>query len=532
MTEVSKLKMTLTLSQVAAALRVDLVGEDRTFSQVSINTRTIEAGDLFIAIKGENFDSHEFLNQAEEKGACGLVIDQNIDSALPQIRVDNTRIALGDIASLWRSSFTLPIIAITGSCGKTTVKEMTAAILAQAHKKDKTTLLNDEQKSNEQKSDENILATRGNLNNDIGVPLTLLRLNKEHEAAVIELGANHIGEIKQLVKMVRPDVAVITNAAHAHIEGFGSLEGVAKAKAEIYTGLESGGTAVINADDPFADFWRDYCQDLNNGFTKSGQSEQHGKINTLTFGLDNSADISADYTQLSDGLELHIKTPAGEQLVVLKQFGKHNVYNALASTAAAIASGCSLDDVRNGLQGFTNVSGRLEQKQGLQGAVIFDDTYNANPGSVIAGIEAIQQAALQQNNSEIMLIFGDMGELGEESKQLHYQLGVDAAKMGIRRLFTVGNYSRETCAAFNVTINKQNNKSFTSVEDSSNAEHFATKKELIQNVQNTLHKNSVVLIKGSRSMGMESVVDALVDSPVDTRIHLNKNKSSLKEGDQ
>ena len=221
-------KMTQTLSQVAAALGVDLVGEDRMFSQVSINTRTMEKGDLFIALKGENFDAHDYLQQAEEKGACGLVIEQCYNSVLPQIKVDNSRVALGDIASLWSSAFTLPIIAITGSCGKTTVKEMTAAILGHGFKSTDC----------ESDSYEHVLATRGNLNNDIGVPLTLLRLNCEHKAAVIELGANHIGEIKQLVNMVQPNVALITNVHPAHIEGFGSIEGIAQAKSEIYEGLE------------------------------------------------------------------------------------------------------------------------------------------------------------------------------------------------------------------------------------------------------------------------------------------------------
>ena len=492
------LKMSLTLSQVSAALCADLLGEDRTFSQISINTRTVKPGDLFVAIKGENFDAHEFVHQAEEKGACGLVVEHSCDSTLSQIVVEDSRSALGDIASLWSSAFSLPIIAITGSCGKTTVKEMTAAILGHAYK------------AKEQNGYEHILATRGNLNNDIGVPLTLLRLNNNHEAAVIELGANHIGEIKQLVAMVQPDVAVITNVTPAHIEGFGSIEGIAKAKAEIYTELESCGTAVINADDQFADFWQDYCRELNQQY---GQTEQHGNIKILTFGLDKPADISADYKQQRDGIALNIKTPDGNQSVLLKQFGKHSVYNALAATAAAISSGCSLNDVKKGLESFRNVSGRLEQKKGLQGSMIMDDTYNANPGSVRAGIDAVQQIALQKKDSKTILIFGDMGELGEESKQLHYQLGVDAANMGIKQLFTVGNFSRETCNGFLASIREHSN--IEQQDNSSEAAmHFNNKEELIREIQNKLNQNTVVLVKGSRSMGMEKVVDALVNKDV------------------
>jgi len=504
-------KMELSLSQLAAVLGVDLIGEDRIFTRVSINTRTLESGDLFVAIKGENFDAHDYLQQAEEKGACGLVVEQVSSSVLPQIQVEDTRVALGDIASLWSSAFTLPIVAITGSCGKTTVKEMTAAILGHGFK------------SKHHGDYEHILATRGNLNNDIGVPLTLLRLKKTHEAAVIELGANHIGEIKQLVAMVQPNVAVITNVAHAHIEGFGSIEGVARAKSEIYSGLQCGGTAVINADDAFADYWRAQCQELNKNCNRKDSEiiERRKNINQLTFGLDNPADVSAEYKQLTDGIELTITTPVGKQSVKLHQFGRHNVYNALAATTAAISAGCSLDDVKKGLESFTNVSGRLEQKAGLQGAIIFDDTYNANPGSVRAGIEAIQQIA-----GDAVLILGDMGELGEQSTQLHYQLGVDAANMGIQQLYTIGNLSQEICNGFLET--KKNSTDMKTHDEADIAIHFTDQEALIQCVKNKLNKNSVVLVKGSRSMKMESVVTALLENTglEDPGIEQNKTEGA------
>jgi len=477
--------MNLTLAQVAASLCVDLVGGDRSFSQVSINTRTMVAGDLFVAIKGDNFDAHEYIEQAEKKGACGLVVEKICNSVLPQIVVENTRMALGHIAALWRSAFSLPIVAITGSCGKTTVKEMTAAIFQQTY--------------SDSYSDSAVLATKDNLNNDIGVPLTLLRLKKEHKAAVIELGANHEGEIKYLVDMVQPDVAVITNVAHAHIEGFGSIEGIARAKAEIYAGLGSNGTAVINADDDFSDYWQTFCQALH---------EQNGTLKQLSFGLNASksnkaADISADYKSVHDGFELTLKTSGAEQTIHLKQFGQHNIYNALAATAVTLSSGCSLIDVKAGLESFTNVSGRLEQKQGLNKAIIFDDTYNANPGSVRAGVEAIKQIE-SELDGEAILILGDMGELGKESAQLHYQLGVDIAEMGISQLFTVGSLSQETSNGYNSILAKTEGKEL-------NAVHFADKNELNQVVKNKLHKQSVVLIKGSRTMAMETVVDALME---------------------
>lgn len=482
--------MKQTLAQLSASLCADLIGEDCTFSKVSINTRTLETGDLFVAIKGDNFDAHEYIKQAEEKGACALVVEKICSSVLPQIVVANTRTALGDIASFWRSAFSLPIVAITGSCGKTTVKEMSAAIFREK--------FSDASQSVSKKR-ELVLATKGNLNNDIGVPLTLLRLTTDHKAAVIELGANHLGEIKQLVDRVQPNVALITNVTHAHVEGFGSIEGIAKGKAEIFTGLDSNGTAVINADDQFADYWLDCYQQ---------QLSQNGNIKKLTFGLDKSADISADYKQLKDGLEIFIKTPEGKQVVLLKQFGIHNVYNALAATALTLSSGCSLEDIKAGLENFSNVSGRLEQKQGHHGSMIFDDTYNANPGSVRAGIEAIKQV-----EGDTILILGDMAELGEESAQLHYQLGIDAAQMGIRQLFTVGKMSQETANGYNsVVLNGDENiKKIAAI-------HFLDKSELVHKIKSKLNNHSVVLIKGSRSMAMESVVNSMVDKSINSSL--------------
>lgn len=469
------LKMHLSLSQVASVLGVDLIGEDCEFSQVSINTRTLQPGDLFVAIKGENFDAHDYLPQADAQGACGLVLEKDTTSTLPHIKVADSRKAFGDIASLWSSAFTLPIIAITGSCGKTTVKEMTAAILQAAY--------------GSKQQQEAILATRGNLNNDIGVPLTLLRLNTAHKAAVIEMGANHIGEIKQLVDIVQPDVAVITNVAPAHIEGFGSIEGVAEAKAEIYTGIEEGGTAVVNADDIFASGWQEKCKKMEKA------------LNIISFGLNNPADISAQYQQTDYGQEIILNTPQGKQTVLLQQYGKHNVYNALAATAVTLSIGVSLEDIKTGLESFTNVAGRLEQKQGIHSALIFDDTYNANPGSVRAGIDAIRQV-----KGRHILVLGDMGELGDAAKKLHFELGQDAFTLGIDVLFTLGSLTEETHKGF-----------VTSGAESERAKHFNSKAEIIAELKKYISSEDIVLIKGSRTMKMEQIVAALViDADSDT----------------
>jgi len=484
----------ISFSQLASALGMSVgelgVDQDVKFSGVSINSRTLKRGDVFVAIKGDNFDAHEYIQQAEEKGACGLIVEKKIATDLPQLCVNNTRQALGQIALLWRSNFPqLAVIAITGSCGKTTVKEMISSIMRSAFYQTKDNNINGL-----------VLATRGNFNNDIGVPLTLLELNDKHQAAVIELGANHIGEIEQLVKLVQPDVALITNAAHAHIEGFGSIEGVAQAKSEIYGGLKHGGVAIINADDDFAEQWTKYNQ----------PAVDEDRIRVVTFGLKSSADVSADYQQTKVGLKLTIKTPIGMQLITLQQYGLHNVYNALAATAAAISAGCSLQEVKQGLESFTEVSGRFEYKKGRNGVSVFDDTYNANPGSVKAGIEALKQMAIQQADSiekKLTLILGDMGELGEASKLLHYKLGTDIADLGIQQLLTVGNNSQQTHDAYCSRVKKLAKEKMT-------ARHFFTKSELLKSIKNTFCDNDMVLVKGSRNMIMEEVVEALINTDI------------------
>ncbi len=463
---------TLNLGQAAAHLQAELTGDEVNFSRVSINTRTLQPGDLFVAIRGEHFDAHQFLKQAEEKGACGLIVATDISSSLPLIKVRDTRLALGQIAALWRSCFSLPVIAVTGSCGKTSVKEMIGAILKIRYGND-------------------VLLTQGNLNNDIGVPLTLMRLAPECRAAVIEMGANHQGEIAYLTDLVQPDIAVITNSANAHIEGFGSIEGVARAKGEIYSGLVRGGTAIINADDVFADYWIKSCQTINQQTSR--------QISIKTFAINNPADIRGTYAQAVNGLDIGMHTEQGSISLKLSQRGKHNVYNALAAAAVALAEGCELKDIKRGLEDFQHVSGRLEQKQGLNHSIIFDDTYNANPDSVKAGIEAIHQ---MQGNT--MVILGDMGELGKNAEAMHYQLGQDIAELDIAQLYTVGNLSQAISEGFK--------KSRTKNQRPADVHFFSSKDELIKTVRKKINSSSVLLIKGSRSMGMEKVVAALESS--------------------
>jgi UDP-N-acetylmuramoyl-tripeptide--D-alanyl-D-alanine ligase len=462
-------KTTLSLAQVATQLGVELIGEDVNFSQINVNTRTLQPGDLFVAIRGDHFDAHQFIKQAAAKGACGLVVETDINLQLPGIIVKDTRLALGYIASLWRSCFSLPVVAVTGSCGKTTVKEMISAIF-------------------NVRFGEKVLSTRGNLNNEIGVPLTLMRLNNEHQVAVIEMGANHQGEIAHLVNLLQPDIAVITNCAHAHIEGFGSIDNVAKAKGEIFSSLVNTGTAIINADDEYADYWIKLCQTIT--------KESGRQLEVKTFGLNDTADVSATYHQTEAELAITLTAEQGTATIYLHQLGKHNVYNALAATAVTLAAGCELREVKQGLESFINVSGRLEHKQGINGSLIFDDTYNANPDSVKAGIEAIHHIP-----GNMIVILGDMAELGESSESIHYQLGTDLAEWELAQLYTFGQLSQATCKGFNHSRSKKHK--------TESAHCFATKEELIKALSKEINSSSVILVKGSRSMGMESVVAAI-----------------------
>jgi UDP-N-acetylmuramoyl-tripeptide--D-alanyl-D-alanine ligase len=446
----------MSLQQTCQILDGTLHGEDKSFTSVSIDTRSLQSGALYFALKGERFDGHEFIKQAQQSGAVAAVVSDvcNEDSLadLSQIKVSDTRKALGRLAAAWRKTFQGTVVGITGSNGKTTVKEMTAAILAKRG---------------------DVLATQGNFNNDIGLPLTLLRMDQNEEFAVIEMGANHHGEINELTHITNPDVALITNAGPAHLEGFGSLKGVAEAKGEIYSGLTAEGVAVINADDQFAEYWSDLCKN----------NKQY------LFSLENTeVDVKGEWLPTPTGGLLKIKTGQGQCEINLSVIGQHNAMNALAATAVSLAAGATLNDVQAALAEFKAVKGRLNMHETNSGACIIDDTYNANPASLEAGLKVLASMP-----GEHWLVLGDMGELGENAERLHFDVGVKANESGVNRLYVTGENSIASVKAFG-----------------EHARHFETHEELIKFLKSNMHDNLNILIKGSRYMKMEQVVESLI----------------------
>lgn len=439
------------LSQIARVTDGQLIGEDAIARGVSTDSRSIARGQLFFALVGPNFNGHDFISYAEQRGAVGVVVSEETKTTLNRVVVADTKRALGNLASAWRSQFNLPVIAVTGSNGKTTVKEMMASILSTT----KTTL-----------------ATQGNLNNDIGMPLTLLRLSNSHQAAVIEMGANHPGEIDYLSKLAKPTVAVITNAGPAHLEGFGSIEGVARAKGEIYAGLDAAGTAIINADDRYADYWRSLCVHLK----------------VLTFGLSTDADVRAKYQTNLTHTELDMSTPAGRIQVKLPLLGVHNVTNALAATAACLAAGVDALAIKQGLENLQTVAGRLQMKKGKAGSRIIDDTYNANPASLRAALEVLHDLPGRH-----YLAIGDMGELGSDAEQLHRDAGKQARDTGVSRVYAIGKYAKYIAQSFG-----------------KDGQEYFDHSTMASAINNNLSSDVTLLVKGSRVMQMEKVVNALL----------------------
>ena len=453
----------MSLREAAAVLGAQVSGDNETFTGVSTDTRTLRPGDLYVALRGERYDGHDFVAQARSAGAVAAMVDMQASAVaeLPTLVVEDTRAALGALAGDWRRRFPLPVVALTGSSGKTTVKEMLASILRSAVPAAAAA--------------ESVLATRGNLNNDIGMPLTLLEMRPEHRYAVIEMGMNHAGEIRYLSQIASPDVALITNAGTAHIEYLGSVEAIARAKGEIFEGLQEDGTAVINADDRHAPMWRELAGDRRR----------------VEFGLGQSAGVTASYRGRVLESEIEISAPAGVAKTTLRAPGEHNVRNALAAAAAAIALDVPMNAIAAGLGNYSGVKGRLQVKRSHHGATVIDDTYNANPESMRAAI-----AVLAQASGAKILVLGDMGELGERAPTLHAELGVYAREAGIERLLTLGEHSAETARAFG-----------------RGARHHQRVEELVAEVQSALATNVTVLVKGSRFMRMERVVDAIVDAP-------------------
>jgi UDP-N-acetylmuramoyl-tripeptide--D-alanyl-D-alanine ligase len=448
--------ISMSLSKAATAINSNFNGEDIIFSGCSTDSRTIEEGNLFIALKGENFDGHNYVSVAEENGASSSMVEQEVSHSKPVLQVKDVRKAMGLLARKWRDEISIPLVAITGSNGKTTVKEMVSSILSEVSE---------------------VHATSGNLNNDIGVPLTLFGLDKNHRYAVVEMGANHPGEIEWLSAIARPNVAVITQCAPSHLEGFGSIEGVAKAKAEIYSGLQSSGMAIINADDEYADYWKETCHN---------QKQR-------TFGIStNDADVRAEnvYVSSEDAtVSFSLVFKQDKIDIHLPLSGNHNVMNALAAAACCLSLDISLVTIKNGLEKMIPVKGRLQIKKGKHGAVVIDDTYNANPYSLSAAIDV-----LSEYNGSRYLVLGDMGELGEAAAQHHVDAGELAKLAGINRLFTIGELSINAMQSFGL-----------------GASHFESYEALDKELLDILDENSTVLIKGSRFMQMDKVVDAIME---------------------
>ncbi|PZN71374.1 MAG: UDP-N-acetylmuramoylalanyl-D-glutamate--2,6-diaminopimelate ligase [Candidatus Methylumidiphilus alinenensis] len=445
------------LSELSLITAGTLYGDDTEFYSVSIDTRSLKPGDLFIAVNGPRFDGHDFVSQAEKLGACGVIVEQRQDSHLPQILVSDARIALGKLGAAWRGKCPVQVVGLTGSNGKTTVKEMISSILSVNAK---------------------VLFTRGNLNNDLGVPLTLLGLAPDHLYAVVEMGANHPGEIAYVAGLSSPDVALITNAGEAHLEGFGSREGIAHAKGEIIASLGSDGIAILNADDCFFGFW---C-------------ELAGSRKVVRFGFGNAADVKG----LSDSVRL---TWDGDSFKTFFSFehqgirhnaalnlaGRHNVANALAAVATCLALGVSFEQIKLGLSRLTPVKGRIQPDRAENGALMINDSYNANPSSFKAALEVLTEMPGQP-----WVALGAFGELGDASAQLHTNLGTLAKASGVMRLFATGPQADKAVESFG-----QGGSYFTCLED------------MIEKIKEELSQDVALLVKGSRSQHMERVIEAL-----------------------
>jgi UDP-N-acetylmuramoyl-tripeptide--D-alanyl-D-alanine ligase len=451
--------MIRSLAVFAAVCGGELHGNDAVFDAVQIDSRKLGTGDLFAALPGTQADGHDFVAAAARAGAAGALVARYVAVPLPQIVVADVQAALTAAARAWRADFDGPLIGVAGSNGKTTVKEMLAAILARRGA---------------------CLATQGNLNNHLGVPLTLLRLRPEHDYAVIEMGANHAGDVAWLADIARPGIGLITNAGAEHLEGFGDINGVARAEGEMVAALPGNGTAIINADDVYAPLWH--------GMTPA---------RVLSFGLDNAADVSAEAPRLHVGesgcvARFELRTPAGRARVSLRLAGRHNVRNALCAAAAALAAGASLPEIVAGLEAMRAVPGRLNFRRAAGGAWLIDDSYNANPSSVLAALEVLAELPGRH-----WLVLGDMGELGPHAEHSHREIGIAARARGIERLYTHGPLAALAAASFGA-----------------GASSFMQAEPLTRALQAELQPDVRLLIKGSRLNRLERVVAALSEAPV------------------
>lgn len=448
----------MTLAQAATVLGGELRGSDVRFSDVCTDSRTLKSGDLFVALRGERYDGHDFVAKAAAAGAVAALIDRGHvqEAPLPVAAVGDTTVALGALAAHWRRQFDIPLVAVAGSNGKTTVKEMIAACL-RAHYGDAA-----------------VLATRGNLNNHIGLPLTLLTLRAAHRVGVVEVGMNHPGETAELAQIAAPTVAVINNAQREHQEFMRSVADVADEHASLIKALPADGIAVINADDAHAAVWR----------AAAGGRE------VRDFGLDPKAAVSATCELQAASARLTVRTPEALATLNLPVAGEHNARNALAAIAAATAAGATLESCVRALCVFAAVKGRLQIKRNRQGVIVIDDTYNANPDSVRAAIDVLARAPGRK-----LLVLGDMGEVGDQGRDFHAEIGKYAQERGIDALFALGELAAHAVRAFG-----------------QGARHYAAIETLLVDVGAALGPQTTVLVKGSRFMQMERVVRSFEDS--------------------
>ena len=442
----------MNLLTAASAVDGRVVGDDAVFEQVVTDTRHLHGGELFIALQGEHFDGQDFAQDAKRSGAVAVMANRQLEVDLPTLVVADTTRSLGQLAAYWRQQFEIPVIGVTGSNGKTTVREMIARIL---------------------ESDGPTLAAKGNFNNHIGLPLTLLKLRDFHRYSVVEMGMNCPREIGYLARIAKPTVAVITNAASAHLEGLGDVTGVARAKAEVFLGLQRSGAAVINADDRFAAYWL-------------ARGRRH---RTVTFGLENQADVSGEVESSDDAIQLEIRLPEESLEVTLNLLGWHNARNALAAAAAAWSVGCGAEQIKEGLEQVQPVDGRLQPRQGRRQAHVIDDSYNANPASLRCAIQVLAgKAGLR------ILVIGDMAELGSEAESFHRAAGQYAREKGIDQLLTTGTLASLTAEEFGI-----------------GASHYDNCDALSEALSDLLGPQVNVLVKGSRGARMERVVEALIE---------------------
>lgn len=442
------------LSFVERVLEAKRLGDDTTVAGVSIDSREIRENELFIAIRGARFDGHDFVAEAAQNGATAALVEAPDDEvALTQIVVEDTQVALGQLAKAWRERFEVPIVAVTGSNGKTTVKEMIGAAL---------------------RSGGSGLVSHGNFNNLIGLPLSLLRLRQSHGFGVVEFGMNQPGEIERLSSITKPDVAVVTNASSAHLERLLTVKSVAREKARIATHLKDEGTLVANADDPNVAV-----------FLEAAKGRR-----AITFAIESEADVTATVELQPMGSRAQVSTPAGQVEIVLSVPGEHNVRNALAATAAALEVGVSLSEVKSALESIRSVPGRLVPCEHMAGGRLIDDTYNANPASLSAAIDVLSDLG-----GDRRLIFGDMLELGDKAEEFHRCAARQARSKGIGRLYTYGQLSRHAADEFGY-----------------GARHYDSLSDLAADLRNEIDSTTSLLVKGSRGMKMETVV-ALLKQP-------------------